>query len=166
MYKNSGGKMEDTKINKINNESKRQELGNSGSASPKLPKVAETAFFLKKKEWDDDYIYLHYILPIPLQVAIEEYGEASTIVKACIGIGDLTSNIEVINLGALHPDHRNEISECIAYAIKDVLITLFKVLSKSDATKISTILGDIPVSSLEKGLEYLYKKEVRKENGD
>jgi hypothetical protein len=40
----------------------------------------------------------------------------------------------------LHPDLRSEISECIAYAIKDVLITLFKVIAKSDATKISSIL--------------------------
>jgi hypothetical protein len=29
-----------------NQNEKRQELGNSGSASPKLPKVAETVFFL------------------------------------------------------------------------------------------------------------------------
>jgi hypothetical protein len=115
-------------------------------------------FFIKKTDADDDFLYIKYYLPKALQEATGETGDGAEIVRASIGIGDLVSSIEVINLPALHPDHRNEISECIAYALADLLKILFKILSKSDATKISTILGDVPVSDLFKGLEYLYKK--------
>jgi hypothetical protein len=38
MYKNSGGKMEDTKINKINNESKRQSLATLVAPRPSYQK--------------------------------------------------------------------------------------------------------------------------------